>query len=319
MNISVALCTYNGEKFLREQIESILAQESEVDEIVVCDDRSTDSTWGILEEFQRNYPDLFRIFKNENTLRVTQNFEKAINLCTKDIILLCDQDDLWLPNKTKEIKKYFEENPEKKAVCHDLQLLKKGQILDYSNWFTLNFDPSELDEMSFIDRLLFRGNVITGAGFAFRNFGSKIKMDQLSSKFLHDRQLGLYFALENKLGIISKPLAIYRLHENQQVGTDLRIRDAKILEFEKFRNADSRLKINFYNSSMEYWNQNMKFVNQQKVNNIILAKLKQQRHLYFSSLPLFRRKAQTLIWIINNRFFTTWKEFFIIIFVLSIF
>ena len=308
MILSVALCTFNGEKYIAEQLESILQQTIAVDEIVVCDDGSTDATWEILERYKNHYPAVFRIFKNEKTLKVTKNFEKAINLCTKDIIFLCDQDDLWLPDKTQKIVEFFENNPDKSAVCHDLQLMKEGKILEYTNWYTLNFSPIELEEMSFSERLLFRGNVITGAGFAFRNFRTEIELDTLSTKFLHDRQLGLFFALENKLGAISESLSVYRLHENQQVGTNLKIREAKMEEFQKFRKSNPRLKINFYNSAMEYWAQNLKFVSQERVNTLILSKLAEQKKKYFNSLPLFKRKLTQIIWWVNKRYYTQLKE-----------
>lgn len=308
--ISVALCTFNGEKFVAQQLESILSQHLPVDEIVVCDDGSTDHTWEILTNFQNRYPKIFRIFRNEQTLQVIRNFEKAINLCTKDIIILSDQDDLWLPEKTENIKSYFDENPSMDALCHDLLLMKDETILDFTNWYTLNFDPDELNHMSLIDRLLFRGNIVTGAGFSFRKRNEPVRFDKASSKFLHDRQLGLYFALEEKLGIIRKPLAIYRLHDGQQIGTDFSIRAAKQKEFSKFDHAGPRLRINFYNAALEYWNQDFQFSSQEKINRIILHKLKQQRDYYFSQLPFFKRKYVQLVWWWNNRYGFRWKDFF---------
>ena len=84
MKTSVALCTYNGEKFLREQLDSILNQTKAVDEIVVCDDGSTDSTLQILEEYYQKNPDIFRIFKNEINLLNTQKAELEKKMTIRD-------------------------------------------------------------------------------------------------------------------------------------------------------------------------------------------------------------------------------------------
>ena len=72
---SVALCTYNGEKYLRDQIDSILDQSLKVDEIVVCDDGSTDKTLSILAEYENKFPEIFKIHINEKNLRSVKNFE----------------------------------------------------------------------------------------------------------------------------------------------------------------------------------------------------------------------------------------------------
>jgi len=92
--ISVALCTYNGELYLREQLESILKQTFPPDEIIICDDGSTDTTIKILEEFRRKSFIPVKVYYNKENLGVSKNFEKAISLCSGDIIFLSDQDDV---------------------------------------------------------------------------------------------------------------------------------------------------------------------------------------------------------------------------------
>ena len=107
--ISVALCTYNGEKYLHQQIDSILNQTVPVHEIVVCDDGSNDQTSKILTQYQTKFPEVFKIHFNTENLRSVKNFEKAISLCTGDIIFLSDQDDIWEENKVEVFIKYFDE------------------------------------------------------------------------------------------------------------------------------------------------------------------------------------------------------------------
>ena len=111
MKTSVALCTYNGQQFLKQQLDSILNQTHKVDEIVVCDDGSTDKTIEILENYSANYPNTFYINQNEINLRSVKNFEKAVKLCSGDIIFLSDQDDVWVDNKVEKYVDYFDKNP----------------------------------------------------------------------------------------------------------------------------------------------------------------------------------------------------------------
>ena len=111
MKTSVAICTYNGEKYLREQLDSILKQSVSVDEIVICDDRSNDGTHGIIKQYCIKYPNIIKSHINEVNLRSVKNFEKAISLCTNEIIFLSDQDDIWHLEKVKNFIKYFENHP----------------------------------------------------------------------------------------------------------------------------------------------------------------------------------------------------------------
>lgn len=94
--VSIAMATYNGERFLREQLDSILAQTHQNFELIVCDDCSTDSTVQILREYEKN-DSRIKVFLNEENLGFKKNFEKAIGLCSGDYIALSDQDDIWLP------------------------------------------------------------------------------------------------------------------------------------------------------------------------------------------------------------------------------
>ena len=111
--ISVAMPTYNGEKYLREQLDSIYNQTMLPDEVVVVDDCSTDGTVGILKEYHEKCG--LKYYINEQNLGYNKNFEKAILLCHGDYIALSDQDDVWFPNKIEEsynkIREYPEDEP----------------------------------------------------------------------------------------------------------------------------------------------------------------------------------------------------------------
>lgn len=96
--ISIALCTYNGEQFLRAQLDSILAQSFTNWELVIVDDLSTDSTFHVLQAYAAG-DERFKVFRNEQNLGYNQNFQKALSLCGGEYIAICDQDDIWHPDK----------------------------------------------------------------------------------------------------------------------------------------------------------------------------------------------------------------------------
>ncbi|WP_271299574.1 glycosyltransferase family 2 protein [Sphingomonas sp. CV7422] len=97
--VSVAMATFNGERFLAEQLRSLAQQDHLPAELVICDDQSTDRTAAIIADFARTAPFPVRFHRNETRLRFSDNFMKAIALCESDHIAFCDQDDVWLPGK----------------------------------------------------------------------------------------------------------------------------------------------------------------------------------------------------------------------------
>src|ERR1044071_372824 len=107
LRFSVAMCTYNGARFLRDQLNSIAAQSVPVQEIVICDDCSEDATCTVIESFAHRHPDIVRLYRNRMRLGVSRNFAQAISLCRGDVILLSDQDDIWLPTKVERIAALF--------------------------------------------------------------------------------------------------------------------------------------------------------------------------------------------------------------------
>jgi glycosyltransferase involved in cell wall biosynthesis len=118
--ISVAMATYNGERFIREQLESIARQTISPLEIVITDDGSTDATIQIVEDFSRTVSFPVRVFRNEARLGYSDNFLKAGSLCAGDVIAFCDQDDIWLETKLERCSGCFSD-PAVLLVVHSAQ------------------------------------------------------------------------------------------------------------------------------------------------------------------------------------------------------
>lgn len=123
--VSIALCTYNGSKYLPIQLESILNQTYQHIEIVIVDDRSTDDTYELLKSYETKYPSKIRLFRNEKNLGFVKNFEKAISLCQGSLIALSDQDDFWNSNK---IEAQVENIKENQLIYHDSLMINESGV-----------------------------------------------------------------------------------------------------------------------------------------------------------------------------------------------
>jgi len=219
--LSVAMCTYNGELYLREQLASIAKQTRLPDELVVCDDGSTDATLEILEDFQKESPFPVRIYRNEKNLGPTKNFEKAIRLCSGDIIALSDQDDVWLPEKLEILEKALKEHPEAGYVFSDALVVDEMlRSLDYTMWESISFTASErkLFKQGHQLEVLLKHNVVTGATMAFR---AKLRdwILPIPEQWIHDAWIALLASAAGAKGIfIEETLVKYRQHRNQVIG-----------------------------------------------------------------------------------------------------
>ncbi len=221
--IAVALCTYNGEKFLRKQLESILNQSKKVDELVVFDDCSTDSTLDILHEFKLKAPFDVHIHQNEQNVGSSKNFENCISSCKGEVIFLCDQDDLWHNDKVEKQIAYFQQNPQKDAVFSNAIMI---------NQIGLPTGKTAFEQIEFVKDLqikwnnggsfdiLLRGYVVTGATLAIRAkiVNEIFPVPNIIDELIHDGWISLWLSMNNRIGFLTDPLISYREHESQQVG-----------------------------------------------------------------------------------------------------
>jgi glycosyltransferase involved in cell wall biosynthesis len=220
MKVSVALCTYNGEKYLHEQLNSILNQTVIPDEIVICDDGSQDTTMKIVSDYQTQFPSIFTISQNETNLGFIKNFEKAINLCSHEIIVISDQDDVWEKDKVEETIRFFEENPSFDGVFHDLKLIDDDHLHpSYLNWKGIQHEDviREIKAHDLFAALVKKGSFILGCALAIKKVALK-KYEMESFPIAHDYYIVQKLSSKNSLGFIPKSLSAYRLHPNQVYG-----------------------------------------------------------------------------------------------------
>lgn len=219
--ISVALCTYNGSRFLKEQVDSMAAQTRLPSEVVVCDDGSTDSTLEMLEDFRARSSFPVRIVRNEQNLGRTKNFEKCVGLCSGDFIALSDFDDAWYPNKLDVLSQALERDDQAGFACSNADLMDgDGNRVAGTLYRSLGFlffpgttFPAKVDVP-----MLMKMNVATGSAMMIRASIRKYGLP-ISSQWVQDAWIALKSAFAGNHGIaVDDRLMKYRLHSGQLSG-----------------------------------------------------------------------------------------------------
>lgn len=196
--VSIVMCTYNGEKFLREQLDSILAQTYPIHELIIQDDCSTDSTLTILREYKVKVP-FIRVFENSHNLGFNLNFKTACMRATSDLIAISDQDDVWMPDKIqKQVEAIGNHN-----ICFSTHL--RGTQMNTAHIVSSQYSP---------EALLFAG--IAGHTMLIRRQFLQ-REDIWIDKFFYDWSIAInaYFYGTEAIVRVDEPLNWHRSHENE--------------------------------------------------------------------------------------------------------
>ncbi len=203
MKISVCMATYNGERFIREQLESILGQLEDDDEIVIVDDASADGTVRSAEEF---HDKRIRIIKQDRNRGVLQTFERALKEAVGEIIFLADQDDVWRGDKVAKIKRMFRTHADLSLVLSDCAIIDaKGEVVATTRFKSGKFHPGAV-------RNIVRNSYL-GCSMAFRRPILEYCLPFPADIPMHDMWIGILSQLVSKNGYIDEPLMSYRRHD----------------------------------------------------------------------------------------------------------
>lgn len=217
--ISVAMCTYNGERFVRAQLASIAKQTRLPDELVVCDDKSSDHTVAILHEFAHSVSFPVKIFENQRNIGYAANFEAAIRRCDADLIALADQDDDWYPTRLERSELELNTHPKAGLVFSDADLIDEhDHLLGQTLWHRLGFlgkRKGDLQSGRFI--VLAKHRFVTGATVMLRAT-LRDRCLPIGPGWIHDEWIVMIAAALSELRPIEQPLIRYRIHASQQVG-----------------------------------------------------------------------------------------------------
>ena len=210
MPVSVCLATYNGASFVAEQIQSILDQLGVDDEIIVVDDGSADNSLEIVRSFA---DPRIRIFPNERNIGVNATFARAMNLATKDFILLSDQDDVWTPNRKNLMLQAFRD-PRVDVVAGNYRLIdRKGGPLPGS----LAPDLRAADSRSPLPNLtrIFRGRQnYYGCAMAFRASARDMILPYPAAMECHDIWIGMVGVVAGSMEHLESSVLLHRVHGN---------------------------------------------------------------------------------------------------------
>lgn len=204
LSISVCMATFNGEKYLVEQLNSILPQLQPTDEVIISDDGSTDGTLAVLKAFSQSDPRI-KILYNQR-LGVSQNFSCAIQAAQKDIIFLSDQDDIWKPNKVQVILQEFSKDNHIQVIMSDLEVIDaQGNVIEPSYqayrrcktgaWYNI------------------WKNTYIGCAMAIRQEFKAIILPFPQNIPMHDMWIGILSDLQKSSKMIPDKLVEYRRHE----------------------------------------------------------------------------------------------------------
>jgi Glycosyl transferase family 2 len=220
---SIALCTYNGENYLHAQWQSILDQHQQPDEVIICDDQSTDGTVALLHQFAAEAPFSVRVIENKKRLGYNKNFEQVMLQCTGDLIFICDQDDYWFPEKISTMASYMADHPMAQlAFCDAWVTDDQLQGRQRRFWEWIRFDNQTQDRWRAGEsmEIMLDGNRVMGCATVIRRLFLKTLLPIPDSipGYIYDGWLGLISAACEVIHFVDQPLQLYRTHRQQQVG-----------------------------------------------------------------------------------------------------
>jgi len=231
--IDIAIATYNGEKYISEQLNSILNSNKFdilVNRIIISDDGSSDTTFEILQNFANEY-ECIEIFRNKNQSGIVGNFEYAISLCNEKYIILSDQDDYWYPEKLTILRngiKELESRSKAKEPClffTDLEVVDKDLNVIHKSFFgIIKYDLN----FFFKRNTILLTNIVPGCAMIFNNELKQLALPITKGIYLHDWWLLLLACYGGRVSFSMKPTFMYRQHQNNAIGVVKKTRFAKI-------------------------------------------------------------------------------------------
>jgi glycosyltransferase involved in cell wall biosynthesis len=221
ISISVALCTFNGKRFLLEQIKSILAQTRMPDEIIVSDDCSNDGSLDLAERLLSSSSCNIKTYRNSRNIGYVKNFEKAISKSTCDITLMCDQDDIWLPKKIEVIEDVFQKNESVGLVLHNFRKIDQYGA-DFNEELQEFYGEKKLTSLELEDDFS-KNSILSmmlpyprswyGCMMAFRTRYLPLILPIYPGKG-HDDWIMKLLAPISEVKFIADPLILYRIHQS---------------------------------------------------------------------------------------------------------
>ena len=249
--IDIIMATYNGEKFLEEQIDSIINQTCENWNLLIRDDNSTDNTLKILEKYEKKDKRIKIIKDNKKKLGIVKNFEELLKNTTEELIMFSDQDDVWNSHKIEKYSKEVKKNKGKEFLIHSNAILyeKAKETSNRKLFINKKFSKQKIENVFF-------NYYVQGATILITKGIKNFLLPFFEEVYLHDRYIHIIAEFFFQRIFINEPLIYYRQHGNNQIGAKSNIK--KLL---KKRYFDERDKILI---EKIYWEHNQEILKEKK-------------------------------------------------------
>lgn len=298
--IDVLMATYNGEKYLKDQIDSILNQTYKNIHLIISDDCSTDKTREILKSYEEN--ERVSVFYQEKNLGYVKNFEFLLKHITSNLYMLSDQDDFWLPEKIeKSVEKLQSENLD--LVFGDLEVVDENLNTIFPSFAKFMLLDRKIRKELNTNKLQYLYNCMTGCTIlSKKKFLNDILPVPTTSKYvIHDYWLGLVVSLKGKVGYLETPYIKYRQHGNNQVGTN-KI-SHKFKKLEQVRNLFIDVKLGVFETYVQNPNvfpEDLQVLNKKALDYFKM--LQSKKHFNFKGWAIFYKlyKTETLLYFVEN-------------------
>lgn len=240
--ISIAMATYNGARYIRQQIDSILKQSIQDFELIINDDCSTDNTWDIVNEYAK-HDERIRAYRNERNVGFKRNFESVISLCRGDYIALSDQDDIWHP---LHLEVLLNNIGNKMIACADAVLvdyngIDMGMLLSYQE--SLDYVPE--DDLLKAYSVIFFRSPYQGSSMLIKKTFFDVALPIPEKIEYHDAwfsELGCFYG---GISYVNTPLSYYRRHDKNVTGN-------KIARRPKLRTFIRHIRHSYFLSDRQY-------------------------------------------------------------------
>lgn len=297
--LSIALALYNGEKYLEQQLSSLLRQTRPADEVILCDDCSTDRTPELAERFIEEHGLAhWKLLRNEQNEGYKGNFYRALGHTTKDLIFLCDQDDCWLPNKLEEMAQLCEAHPDILSLSSSFTMVDgQGAPLEQPEnpgWSNHGLVPREVGDgelvsIPFTDILQY--NLFPGCTTVIRRELKERYLQSSERQMPHDWELNLLAGSEGGLYFYNRPLIAYRIHGNNTIGQSTNRHEIK---FKMESTREKRLRI------VEEYLGHARFLSKPAIRDMLPADIRRAvpgYHAYLQARQDFLKRGRFSAWL----------------------